>query len=458
MEKVVSVEGKLRLLSEEGSGLLQRVEVLLLNSKVNRNNWQYLNLQEHKSLFAQTPILIAYKGKQIGDGHNFDEVINPDGSVTASFMSATAERIVGWFNSAEDIRIETIDDIEWIVGIGYISKWYAPELVAKLNGQGVGKSEMSISIETLIDEMHMDGNTEVFTKYRILGTTILGDSVAPAVADASIRALSAIGLANLREMTLRVANANNPQPDEDEQSESTAQTGRTKRQKGLKRRMNKVGLKALESKFPNHRVLAVSDDKVLLANSNDALFMSTYTSNDDGFDVTETIACNAVVTIGEGEDSVSFDLTEIRANDTARVEELTEKLNASESAKDSALLALEDMRKREHARRINAVKAAIKARFAEIKANADADIADSACDELLKDEAVECYAKLENEDGDFVGEERACRDVDSICMNSVIKAGMIRRENAQHRYVFDPVTRESKKSDAIDDALNRIGD
>ena len=73
-------------------------------------------------------------------------------------MSATAERIVGWFRDESDIRLETIDNKVWIVGTGYIWKWYAQELVAKLRGQGRGKSEMSVSIETLIDEMHMDGD------------------------------------------------------------------------------------------------------------------------------------------------------------------------------------------------------------------------------------------------------------------------------------------------------------
>ena len=106
--KMVSATGTLRILSEV-DGWRQKVELWLLNSDVNRNNWRYINLEKHKDLFAETPILVAYVGDQIGDGHNFEEVREADGSVTASFMASTAERIVGFFKSAADIRIEEKD-------------------------------------------------------------------------------------------------------------------------------------------------------------------------------------------------------------------------------------------------------------------------------------------------------------------------------------------------------------
>jgi hypothetical protein len=56
--------------------------------------------------------------------------------------------------------------------------------------------------------MYTEGTTEVFTKYQVLGTTVLGDGVSPAVEKANIRALSAIGREGVREMTLRVASQN----------------------------------------------------------------------------------------------------------------------------------------------------------------------------------------------------------------------------------------------------------
>ena len=62
--KIVSTEGRLKLLSEE-KGWLQKVEVWLLSEGVNRNNWDYQNLDEHRHLFAMTPILCAYAGDKI---------------------------------------------------------------------------------------------------------------------------------------------------------------------------------------------------------------------------------------------------------------------------------------------------------------------------------------------------------------------------------------------------------
>lgn len=453
--KLVSVEGILRL--SQSTELTQKVELWLLNDDVNRNNWQYLNLKEHMAQFVDTPILIAYKGKQIGDGHNFDEVRNPDGSVTPSFMSATAERIVGFIKSIEDIRLETINNKHWIVATGYIWKWYARELVAKLNGQGGGKSEMSVSIETLIDEMHMDGDTEVFTKYTILGTTILGDSVAPAVADASIKALSAIGQASLRELTLRVASANNPQPTEDE-SNGTAEGAKKQQKKGLSFSMNKNRLQELVAKVPNHRILAVSDDKVLMLNAKDDLFMADVIKENDDLDVGKKVAVNATVVVAEGENSVSFELSDVLANNNAQIKELTDKLNASESAKEVALTSLGEMQKKENARRINAIKVAIKNRLAEIKANTEADIDDDACDALLADESVKAYAEMEDAEGNFVGDERACKEVDSICMNAVLKANATRRNNAQHKFSFEQILGGDDSSDTLDGILSRISE
>ena len=47
--KIVSFQGQLRLLAEK-NGWLQRVEVRLLNSDLNRNGWIYQNLDEHRHL------------------------------------------------------------------------------------------------------------------------------------------------------------------------------------------------------------------------------------------------------------------------------------------------------------------------------------------------------------------------------------------------------------------------
>lgn len=451
--KLVSFVGSLRVLSES-KGLLQRVEVRLLNSLVNRNNWQYLNLQEHLRLFVDTPILVAYKGNEIGDGHNFEKVRNPDGTVTASFMASTAERIVGWFKSEEDIRVESIDNIDWIVGRGYIWKWYAQELVAKLNGQGGGNGEMSVSIETLIDEMHMNGSTEVYTKYQILGTTILGDSVEPAVADASIRVLSALGTDAIHEMTLRVASAN-PHSESGEDDKNTGSAVDTKIMKGAII-MNNKRMKELEGKLPGFRVLAANGENLALLSDDGDFYISSFTEENGEILPGAKNAADVVLTHGDA--TVAINYHEIRDEDAARVDDLAQKLADAESARDTALATLAAMEKREIERRKESAKNAIQKRFAEVCENSGAELAADYCNCLLTDEKLCEYAEMEDKDGKYCGDAAAARDVDALCMDKVLEANKEKknRENAKKQYAWENPSAQKDGLSGIDKAIANI--
>lgn len=453
--KLVSFTGSLRVLSE-GEGLKQKVEVMLLNDEINRNNWRYLNLEEHRKLFADTPLLVAYKGKKVGDGHNFDEVRNPDGTVTASFMSATAERIVGWFKSESDIRIETIGNKTWIVGIGYIWKWYAQELVAKLRGQGRANDGMAVSIETLIDEMHMDGDTEVYTKYQILGTTILGDDVAPAVKDAAIRALSAIGTTGIRELTLRVASAN-PQPtnesENDNGSEGKADPVKNKEKTLMNSKLNKE----LAALFPDFRFISATENSVALCSADGDFYRVPYSVENGQIIPGAKTVVNAVVVLGEGDEAISLPLDDLRNEDKAKIESLTAKLNEAEKKAADAEEKNKTLEARETARRLKSVKDAINARYAEICESTDgAEVCKESVDALLTEGKLASYAAKEDENGEFCGDEIARRDVDAICMEAVISAGKKAKENAAHRYAFDFPTGSGESGDSIDALIGRM--
>lgn len=453
--KLVSFTGSLRVLSE-GEGLLQKVEVMLLNDEINRNNWRYLNLEEHKKLFADTPLLVAYKGKKVGDGHNFDEVRNPDGTVTASFMSATAERIVGWFKSASDIRIETIGNKTWIVGIGYIWKWYAQELVAKLRGQGRANDGMAVSIETLIDEMHMDGDTEVYTKYQVLGTTILGDDVAPAVKDAAIRALSAIGTTGIRELTLRVAAAN-PQPTEESEHDNGSERKPGPVKNKEKALMNSKLNKELAALFPDFRFISATENSVALCSAEGDFYRVPYSVENGQIIPGAKTVVNAVVVLGEGDEAISLPLDDLRNEDKAKIESLTAKLNDAEKKAADAEEKNKALEARETARRLKSVKDAINARYAEICESTDgADGCKASVDALLTEGKLASYAAKEDENGEFCGDEVARHDVDAICMEAVISAGKKAKENAAHRYAFNFPAESGESGDAIDALIGRM--
>jgi hypothetical protein len=440
--KMISASGTLRILSEF-DGWKQKVELWLLNSEVNRNNWKYINLEQHKDLFAETPILIAYVGGKIGDGHNFEEVKNADGSVTASFMDSTAERIVGYFKSASDIRIEEKDGKKWIVGVGYIWKWYAQELVKKLKKQGL--EGMPVSIETLIDEMFTEGSTEVFTKYQILGTTILGIDVSPAVENANIRALSAIGRKEVREMTLRVASEN---------EKSQKNNPQNKKRKGETKTMK---LKDLQPKFNGFTVIAVDGERVALLSDKGVPHLSTAKKDGDDYIIGTKDEVRANATFSDGENSFDISVEALVDPYLTRCSELESQLakaNAANTAKDEIITKMQNTEK---ARRKNAVKDAIKNRLDQINANSEDKIEEDACNTLLTDEKVEEYSCMEDKDGNFCGDVAACKDVDSICMNRRIEKNKIKANASKSRFAWEADGAGAPNTDdGVDGAFSRL--
>ena len=317
--KIVSFEGQLRLLAVK-DGWLQRVEVRLLNSELNRNGWIYTNLAAHRKLFARTPILCAYVGDKIADGHNF--TMRKDartGEEYADFTAATAERIVGYFAKDEDIRLETIDGKEWIVGVGTIFTWYNRQLVEKLKERG----SLSVSIETLIDEMHFEGDVEVFTKYQILGTTILNEKVNPAVVGANIKTLQCNG--SIQEFTMRVASFDEQRSGLPKQE---PQTQNQNSEKGEARTMAKVRkIDDLRSLFPTHTVLGVNGQSVALLDERGHACL--YTFRDDETTVVNEqiveVAANSIFGEGDGAITVPAELL---------VGEVQARLNATKTALD----------------------------------------------------------------------------------------------------------------------------
>lgn len=53
------------------------VELEVMREGMNRNRWNYRNMQDNYLTFLGTPILVAYVNGQVGDGHNMREKVNP---------------------------------------------------------------------------------------------------------------------------------------------------------------------------------------------------------------------------------------------------------------------------------------------------------------------------------------------------------------------------------------------
>ena len=100
LPKKVSASGTLQVmqrLNEYEFG----VELWVMREGVNRNRWDYRNLRQHYLTFLGQPLLVAYVGNQVGDGHNMAKRWDPKtGKEYYSFTDATAERIVGSSHTA----------------------------------------------------------------------------------------------------------------------------------------------------------------------------------------------------------------------------------------------------------------------------------------------------------------------------------------------------------------------
>ena len=428
--RIVAAEGQLRLLSEQ-NGWLQKVEVRLLNSELNRNGWIYTNLAEHRKLFARTPLLCAYVGDKIADGHNFTmKKDTRTGEEIADFTAPDAERIVGYFAKDEDIRLETIDGKEWIVGIGTIFTWYNRQLVEKLKERG----SLSVSIETLIDEMHYEGDVEVFTKYQVLGTTILNEKVNPAVVGANIKTLQFKG--DIQEFTMRVASYDEQQsglPKKEPQTRTNQNSG-----KGEAKTMAKVRkIDEMRAMFPDYTVLAVNGQSVALLNAKGSPCFYTF-RDDENTVVTEKInEVNVNSVFGEGENTVDVPVEQL-------VGAVQAKLNSAQKALDDTTAEnarlnekIKAMTDAETKRREKLVRDAINSELAENREcyKNEAEIDEHLCDDLLTDEKVAEYTEMVDGDGNFCGDERARADVNAKC-NKVVREAKKARQ-AKNNSHFD---------------------
>lgn len=432
--------GKLKVLSKEDE-FLYKVEVWLLNGEVNRNGWQYLNLDEHRALFADTPILVAYTGGKVGDGHNFRMKRDDNGEAYASFTDANAERIVGWFKNDSDIRIEEKDNVRWIVGDGTIWSYYARELADMLTEQGA--EGMDVSIETLVENIRVENGVEIFDKYQILGTTILGKGVNPAVAGAHIRALSLED--DLKDFKLRVASY----------METAKETT-----KGTSKRMafNKVQLEALGEKFDGYRIVGCSEDGkniALLSKTDNCFYGYTFGETDEVItDNIKPVALNAEADFGE---DVKVALDAIGAY-VDEIKSLTAKANDAEARADKAEAKVAELTEKETKRRNKAVVAAIKELIKAYNADAEEPIDDKECADIVDAAEKGEFSDCDNAEGEFCGDKVACDAVKARIFDheSAIRAKKNAAAATVHSWLDGLRKNNSENSETIEGLLSRI--
>ena len=423
-----NVVGQLRVLRAVNRKLYS-VELWLLNNIVNRNGWLYENLGEHLSEVEDIPILTAYinGGKKVGDGHNFDLRRDKDGKEYASFTAPDAERIVGWIPKDSNIRLERDEkSVTWIVASGFLWRWYAPELVDKIAGQG----GMEISIETLVHQERKEGNVEIEERYTILGVTVLGDGVSPAVAGASIKSLAELR-SSMKDEILKAASYIG------EKEPETQTTTKTKERKKNTMIPTMRQLEEAGKAFASYTCVGLSEDgmRVALLSADNAPFHYVFSETDKGNVIPERIkAASAVVVFKADEQETEASLDAVMAPALNSLKAAEERIKALEAENKALTEKVDGMVSREKARRLQAAKDAARAALDKFNANRDDDRKFN-CDilnGLLS--RIECgeFTECEDKECAWIGENLVENEVAVLCMAEQAKQDAAAKAKEKH--------------------------
>ena len=501
-EEYKSYTGILKKLQKKNEYITE-VEIWLLSEKTNRNNWRYTDLRGNKNQFASTPILIAYVngGKTIGSGHNFRMEYDAQGNEAPSFVDATSERIIGMMSeNPDDIRIEQDEDgVEWIVGKGFIWKWYAKEAVEKVERDTAVGHPMSISIETLVTKFHVDEDgVEVEDEYKILGTTILGDGVTPAVEGAHIKALQELAseFENLRIRAASYIEGNAEEPDEEDEpddsdepdesdeeereeensaseqpdeevAEETPNENKTQKsnEKGETNKVNALSKKAiaeLSKKFDGYKVLSAGRDEngihVVLISQDCNTSVYTLESEEAPVYADQIRKCEAqAIFAGEGWE-LAVDACELTDSLSAAVINANTQLETANADLAKANSTIEEMVAKEKKRRVSAAKAKALATLEEFNANREQKIDASILTKI--NEAIENgdFSECENAEGEWCGEDKVCEQVLAACAVEVMKQDKATAMANNSSFVWDKLDGKGRhQSGDVQDLLARSG-
>lgn len=463
MEKNRTINGTMKVL-ETANPKLYAVEIMALNSEVNRNNWQYVNLEQHLNEFLDIPILTAYVGGGlvVGDGHNYNMKRDENGEEYASFTASDAERIVGWIpKDASNVRLEVVDGVEWVIVKGNLWAWYCKELVDQIARQG----SMEVSIETLVtDERQGENNVDIEEKYLVLGITILGSGVEPAVVGANIKTLSELSelRSNMAENILKAASY-----EKKETSDSEPKNNET--EKGVKKRMtyfSRKDLAELGKKFPDYKVLAAVQDETgairVCLMAKDA---STSRYKMDSLNDTivpekfEKATAKVNVDMGDGCDNAEVDVCEVTEEMAAEVAEACDNAAKLEAQLNAAKEQIKAMEIAENARRVQAAKDKAKAVLNSLNANRSAKekFEESILNPVIADIDAGKYTARVNADGNWIGEAEVEMRVKGLCMDAQAEMDRKAKESSETTFIFDKFNKaKGEEPDSIEGLLSNL--
>lgn len=434
-----------------------KVSLMLISEGRNRNGWVYEGLANNLEQFVNIPLLYSVIDGKVANSHDFEIKKDKSGETYASFIGAESEHIAGWIsdklpNGEFNAYIANIDGKQWVcIKEAFLPAYYNKEFIDELENNG---GQMSISIETLVYKNRIVGDTEYEETWKCVGVTILGRGVAPAVAGANIRKLSAYG-EELRELKLRVASYYEQETQIKEPQTQNKQNSK----KGETRTMAKVRkVDDLRSMFPNHMVLGVNGQSVALLNEKGRCCSYTFQENENTVvpERIEEIAVNSV--FGEGDNAINISAEELVGAVQAQLNSTKTALDKATAENAELTAKINEMTEAERKRRKKVVEKAIRDKVKDAKDNAGCDIADNICDDMLTDEALNEFAAM-GKNGEFCGDTVAVEKVSARLYDKVCEANKARKNSAQHKYAWenggmgDEGAPEGSGSTAIDNIL-----
>lgn len=388
---------------------------ILRDGRVQNGKWEFRNLEANYKTFAGRPVLIAYIGNKVGDGHNAQDKLDPKtGEPYRSFTASTAERIVGMISEDEkDLTLFERDGHTWVRVKGRIWSYYAPELVDKLTRTG----RMDVSIEASVSEERKEGDVEVYDVWVGLGLTILGDNVNPAVPGASIRALAAMQ-EEFESMKLRVASlveeeSNKPQNNSDE-------TGVKKSM-----RLSKQQLRELQAKFGDKLTVLAAEKcdagvRVCLLTEEGATATYLMGSLEEAVVPERVSVCNAQTAFAFGEEIVNVDAGDLVERMGEQVKTMSAELEKAKADLAEKTTTVENMVNAENARRLAAAKKMATDTLDAFNANREEKV-DAKCLEALgKDIEAGKFTACMGEDGAWNGDKLVEEKVKALCADAVM--------------------------------------
>lgn len=422
--------GELRVLEQINTYEFAFEADILRTGPVQGGRWEFANIENNYKSFAGKPVLIAYVGRRIGDGHNASERIdNTTGERYRSFTDATAERIIGLISENEsDLTLYESDGYTWLRVKGRIWTYYAKEAVAEI----VRTGRMDVSIEAEVYDVREEDGREVYETWQGIGLTVLGAGVDPAVPGANIRALADMQ-EEFESMKLRVASL--VKEEQNKPQNNSKKKGMTKSM-----RLSKQQLRELQAKFADHSVLAADQQEsgkiaVCLMSKTGSTAVYVMESIDDPVYAEKIQTVNAQTHFcAEGCDDVvvdAGDLTEL-ASDNAK--ECLDRAECAEKELKECKAEMERMVNAENARRLKAAQKAAEDALADFNKDREDKVSADALKSLSADIEAGKFTALCNADGIWNGDEAVTEKVLAICAKADMEyqKRMAEKRNAEH--------------------------